>query len=132
VSEPTPTSAPLTASDPQSIGHYRLVGRIGSGGMGVVFLALSPTGRYVALKRIRAELGDDPVFRARFRREVEAGRSVMGACVIRYLDADIDGDPPFLVTEYVDGPNLEQALERTGPMSSRHLRIFAIGLAEAI
>lgn len=132
MSDSVPSSAPLSASDPRDIGPYRLLGRLGSGGMGVVFLALSPTGRYVALKRIRPELGDDPVFRARFRREVEAGRSVMGACVIRYLDADIDSDPPFLVTEYVDGPNLEQALEQTGPMSSQRLRIFAIGLAEAI
>jgi serine/threonine protein kinase len=132
VSDPAPTSAPLAASDPHDIGSYRLVGRLGSGGMGVVFLALSPTGRYVALKRIRPELGDDPVFRARFRREVEAGRGVMGACVIRYLDADIDGDPPYLVTEYVDGPNLEQELDRSGPMPYPRLRSFAIGLAEAI
>jgi serine/threonine protein kinase len=93
----------LRGDDPQIAGPYRILSRIGSGGMGVVYLAEDPSGRRVALKLIRPELADDPAFRSRFRREVQAGQRVGGICTAKYLDADLESDHPYLVTEYVEG-----------------------------
>src|SRR5580692_5916614 len=111
----------LHAADPHTIGPYRLVGRIGSGGMGVVFLAEDATGRQVALKLVRPELADDPVFRSRFRREVQAGQRVGGICTAKYLDADLDSEHPYLVTEYVEGGNLADFVASHGPLVGEQL-----------
>ncbi|HEV2372786.1 MAG TPA: serine/threonine-protein kinase, partial [Streptosporangiaceae bacterium] len=124
--------AELQAGDPQQVGGYRLLGRLGSGGMGVVFLGQSPGGRLVAVKVIRAELADDPKFRARFAREVAAARRVSGVYTAPVVDASLDGVSPWLVTGYVDGPSLESDAIDRGPMTADRVIELARGLAEGL
>ena len=106
----------LLPSDPASIGPYRLIRRLGTGGMGQVFLASSPGGRLVAVKVIRPELAADPGFRSRFEREVRAARSVSGMFTAPVVDADTDGQPPWLATAFVPGPSLADAVAEFGPL----------------
>ena len=100
--------------------------------MGVVYLAEDANGRQVALKLIRSELADDPAFRSRFRREVQAGQRVGGICTARYIDADVESDRPYLVTEYVEGGNLADCVATRGPLADEQLIGLAVGLAEAV
>ena len=100
--------------------------------MGVVYLSEDSGGHRVAIKLIRPELADDPAFRSRFRREVEAGRRVGGICTVKYLDADLDAERPYLVTEYVEGGNLGDYVADHGPLTGEQLVGLAVGLAEAI
>ncbi len=122
----------LLPVDPQHIGRYRLVGRLGCGGMGRVFLGLSAGGRPVAVKVIRAELAADQEFRIRFSREVAAARRVSGMFTALVVDADVDGAVPWLATAYVAGPSLADAVARHGPMPPRAALALAAGLAEGI
>ncbi len=100
--------------------------------MGVVHLARSPAGRQVALKVIRPEYADDPDFRARFRREVAAARKVSGAFTASVVDADPDGDPPWLATQYVPGPSLAARVREGGPLARADCARLAGQLAEAL
>jgi len=122
----------LQPGDPQLIGPYRLVGQLGCGGMGRVFLGLSAGGRPVAVKVIRAELAADQEFRVRFGREVAAARRVSGLFTALVVDADVDGPVPWLATAYVSGPALSEAIARHGPMSARPALALAAGLAEGL
>jgi len=122
----------LQPGDPRLIGPYRLVGQLGSGGMGQVFLGLSAGGRPVAVKAIRAELAADQEFRVRFGREVAAARRVSGLFTALVVDADVDGPVPWLATAYVSGPALSDAVTRHGPMSARSALALAAGLAEGL
>jgi hypothetical protein len=122
----------LQPGDPQLIGPYRLVGQLGCGGMGRVFLGLSAGGRPVAVKVIRAELAADQEFRVRFGREVAAARRVSGLFTALVVDADVDGPVPWLATAYVSGPALSDAVARHGPMSARPALALAAGLAEGL
>jgi hypothetical protein len=122
----------LAPGDPERIGPYRLRGRLGAGGMGRVYLGLSPGGRAVAVKVIRAELAQDPEFRARFRREVTVARTVSGLYTAPVLDADADGPEPWLATAYVPGPSLADAVTRHGPLPAASVLMLAAGLAEAL
>ncbi|WP_380558131.1 protein kinase domain-containing protein [Streptacidiphilus alkalitolerans] len=122
----------LEADDPQQVGGYRLLARLGAGGMGRVYLARSRGGRRVALKVIRAELADDPDFRARFAREVASARAVGGAFTVAVLDADAQAETPWLATEYVAGPSLSEAVREHGPLPADSVRALAAGLAEAL
>src|ERR1700677_945159 len=106
----------LRPSDPANIGPYRLVARLGAGGMGVVYLAHDESGASVAVKLIRTDLADDPSFRTRFAREVQAGQRVGGMCTARYLAADVDSKNPYLVTEYVPGGNLLDFVHANDPL----------------
>ncbi len=124
--------AELQAGDPRRIGPYVLVGRLGSGGMGRVYLARSPGGRQVAVKVIRAQLADDAGFRARFAREVAAARKVGGLFTAQVVDADLDGPMPWLVTAFVPGMSLAEAVERAGPLPPRTVLALAAGLAEGL
>jgi serine/threonine protein kinase len=100
--------------------------------MGVVYLASSPAEDVVAVKLIRADLAQDAAFRARFGREVDAARRVGGVCTARVRDADLEGDRPWVVTEFVAGPNLADLVARHGPLPADQQRALAIGLAEAL
>ncbi|MGG2462086.1 serine/threonine-protein kinase [Streptomyces sp. RGM 3693] len=124
--------APLSAHDPQQIGEYRLLGRLGEGGMGRVFLARSDRGRTVAVKLVRAELAHQEEFRARFRHEVRAARKVGGQWTAPVLDADTEAETPWLATGYIAGPALQQAVGGSGPLPERTVRILAAGLARAL
>jgi len=122
----------LKPGDPQLIGPYRLVGLLGHGGMGRVFLGLSAGGRPVAVKVIRADLAADLEFRVRFAREVAAARRVSGLFTALVVDADVDGPVPWLATAYVAGPSLSEAVTRHGPMPARSALALAAGLAESL
>jgi serine/threonine protein kinase len=123
---------PLTSDDPAEIGGYRLQARLGSGGMGRVYLASTPGGRLVALKVVRPELSDDSNFRARFRQEIEAAQRVHGLYTAQLVDADPDATRPWLVTAYVQGPSLEEALDDHGPMPEALVFRLIAGVAEAL
>ena len=123
----------LKPGDPRWAGSYELLGRIGGGGMGQVFLGRSPGGRPVAVKVIRAELlAADPGFRARFAREVAAARRVGALFTASVVDADPDGDMPWLATSYVPGPSLADAVDDHGPMHADVVHALAAGLAEGL
>ncbi|QGV81960.1 serine/threonine-protein kinase [Streptomyces ficellus] len=123
---------PLHADDPPVVAGYRLAARLGAGGMGRVYLSHTPGGRPVAIKVVRPELADDPAFRRRFRREVEAARRVRGAYTAELVDADTDGVPPWLATLYVPGPSLTEAVARRGPLPVSAVLWLMAGVAEAL
>src|ERR1700734_3146196 len=122
----------LQPGDPQTIGPYRLVGQLGGGGMGRVFLGVSAGGRPVAVKVIRAELAADPEFRLRFGREVAAARKVSGVFTAPVVDSDVDGPSAWLATAYVPGPSLSEAVAAHGPLPAGSLLTLAAGLAESL
>jgi serine/threonine protein kinase len=122
----------LRAGDPQSMGPYRLLGRLGAGGMGQVFLGRSAGGRLVAVKVIRPELAGEPGFRARFAREVAAARTVCGLFTAPVADADVQGPVPWLATAYVAGPSLADAVDAQGPLPVASVLTLAAGLAEGL
>jgi serine/threonine protein kinase len=123
----------LRPGDPRWAGRYELVGRLGSGGMGDVFLGRSPGGRPVAVKVIRAELlAANPDFRLRFAREVAAAREVNALFTAPVVDADPAAQMPWLVTAYVPGPSLADAVEDHGPLRPGVVRALAAGLAEGL
>jgi serine/threonine protein kinase len=122
----------LQSEDPRRIGPYRLEERLGSGGMGRVYLARSPGGRRVAIKVIRPELAEDADFRARFAREVSAARKVSGIFTSSVVDADLEGPMPWLATSYIAGPSLADAVAARGPMPEPVVLRLAAGLAEGL
>ncbi|MFB9542562.1 serine/threonine-protein kinase [Micromonospora sagamiensis] len=123
---------PLKASDPLRIAGYDVLGRLGAGGMGQVFLAVSAATGPVALKTILPDLVGEDDFRMRFRREVAAARRVQGPYVAEVIDADVDGEPAWMATQYVPGPSLAQVVARIGGLPSATVRALAIGTAEAL
>jgi serine/threonine protein kinase/transcriptional regulator with XRE-family HTH domain len=122
----------LQPGDPERIGPYRLLGRLGSGGMGRVFLARSQGGRLIAVKVIHPQLALDEKFRALFRREVAAARKVSGMFTALLVDADVDGPEPWLATAYVAGPSLAALVADHGPLPTRSLPTLLAGLAEGL
>ncbi|MGW4600143.1 protein kinase domain-containing protein [Streptomyces sp. NPDC004457] len=122
----------LGPADPERMGNYRIRGRLGAGGMGVVYDALSDAGRRVALKVVHQQYADDPDFRARFRQEVEAARRVSGAFTAAVVDADPDGPRPWMATSYIPGATLQHRVAERGPLQGQELRSLAVGLAEAL
>ncbi|GLW72346.1 hypothetical protein Kpho02_46450 [Kitasatospora phosalacinea] len=123
---------PLDRTDPESVGPYHLLARLGVGGMGRVYLARSAGGRTVAVKVVRADLAGDADFRERFRREVSAARSVGGTFTAPVVDADRDGESPWLATAYVLGPALDDAVRGHGPLPVETVRTLGVGLAQAL
>ncbi|WP_217168862.1 serine/threonine-protein kinase [Streptomyces sp. AC512_CC834] len=123
----------LGDGDPQRIGAYRLLGRLGAGGMGHVYLARSDRGRTVAVKLVREELAALEEFRGRFRQEVESARRVGGYWTAPVLDADTEAAVPWVATGYVAGPSLKQVVGHDhGALPERSVRTLAAGLAHAL
>ncbi|MDV5147676.1 bifunctional serine/threonine-protein kinase/ABC transporter substrate-binding protein [Streptomyces sp. SBC-4] len=123
---------PLRKADPSSIAGYRLLGRLGAGGMGVVYLARSGGGALAALKLIRSEHAADPGFRERFRREARAAERITGRWVVRVLGADPEAREPWLATEYVPGPSLAEAVGLHGALPEPTVRALGARLASAL
>jgi hypothetical protein len=122
----------LRPEDPQRVGRYRLLKRLGTGAMGRVYLGQSPSGRQVAVKIIRAELADNADFRQRFRQEVKAARRVGGIFTAPVVDADPDAPQPWMVTAFVSGPSLAEAVKSRGPLPVDTVLMLAAGLAEGL
>ncbi|MGW2619398.1 protein kinase domain-containing protein [Streptomyces sp. NPDC001500] len=122
----------LHKDDPRSLGGYRIVDRLGAGGMGVVYRGRSRSGREVAVKVVHAQYAEDTVFRARFRQEIEAVRKVSGAFTAPVVDADPEAERPWMATQYVPGPTLSAHIRRHGPLRGPQLRRLALGLVEAL
>jgi serine/threonine protein kinase len=118
--------------DPEHVGPYAILGRLGAGAMGQVFLARSTAGRLVAVKTIRVELAEEPGFRARFAREVAAARRVSGVFTAAVVEADPEADLPWLATAYVPAPTLSTLVRRCGPLPVPAVRWLAAGCAEAL
>ncbi|MGL4743818.1 MAG: serine/threonine-protein kinase [Dermatophilaceae bacterium] len=126
----TPTSEPVGGAP--RVGQYRLVQRLGEGGMGVVHLALDRHGRAVAVKVLRPQIAHDPDARARLGREVTSLSRVRHPRVAPVIDADVDGDTPYIVTRYIPGPALDTYVDERGPLPPARLHRVAEGLAEAL
>ncbi|WP_052710847.1 serine/threonine-protein kinase [Pseudofrankia sp. DC12] len=122
----------LRPGDPGQLGSYAIVGSLGAGGMGRVYLGRSRAGRPVAIKVIRPDLADDPEFRERFAREVAAARMVSGAFTAPVIDADPRAERPWLATAYVPGPSLDEAIKEFGPLPTASAAALGAGIAEAL
>ncbi|MEU8601111.1 serine/threonine-protein kinase [Streptomyces parvulus] len=123
---------PLDVDEPTEVGPYRLLGRLGSGGMGRVYLGRSAGGRTVAVKIVHPHFALDEEFRARFRREVAAARRVGGAWTAPVLDADPEARVPWVATAYAAGPSLTAAVADGGPLPAHSVRALGAGLGEAL
>jgi hypothetical protein len=117
---------------PERLGAYRLLKRVGEGGMGVVFLAHTPGQQSVALKVLRSTVAGEPTARRRLAREVETMQRVRSPHVAEVIDADLEGDMPYIVTRYVPGRTLDEVVSQHGPICGPGLARLAGGLAEAL
>ncbi|MFI2214507.1 bifunctional serine/threonine-protein kinase/ABC transporter substrate-binding protein [Streptomyces sp. NPDC020141] len=122
----------LRPGDPSAIAGYRLLGRLGAGGMGVVYLGRTDSGELAAVKVTLSDQSDDPDFRARFRREVEAARRVSSPWAVPVAAADPDAPEPWLATAFVPGPSLAEAVAAHGPLPPRGARILGAAVARAL
>ncbi|MFH8441972.1 bifunctional serine/threonine-protein kinase/ABC transporter substrate-binding protein [Streptomyces sp. NPDC018026] len=127
-----PAVRPLRRGDPVEIGGRVLLGRLGAGGMGVVYLARSPGGGLAAVKLVRAEHAADPAFRARFRRETQAAARLSGRWLVPHADADPEAAVPWLATAFVPGPSLADAVGRMGALPEHTVRVLGVRLTEAL
>ncbi|MEE1766461.1 protein kinase domain-containing protein [Streptomyces sp. SP18BB07] len=123
---------PLDDSDPKDVAGYRLAARLGSGGMGTVYLSYTPGGHPIALKTIRPELSEDPEFRRRFRQEVRAAQRVQGLYTAPVIDHDTEGAQPWLATAYVAGPSLHSSVAEHGALPVPSVLLLLAGVAEAL
>jgi serine/threonine protein kinase len=127
-----PTFDPLLADDPREIGGYRIVARLGAGGMGCVYLGVTQSGRRLAIKVVRPEFADDQEFRRRFQQEVAAAQRVQNLYTAPVIDADLMGRVPWLATAHVPGPSLAEVVHEEGPLPLGSVQILAAGVAEAL
>ncbi|MBD2895943.1 Serine/threonine-protein kinase PknD [Actinomadura sp. RB99] len=127
-----PDIRPLRPGDPERLGGYRLTGLLGEGGQGAVYLAEDEPGHRVAVKLLHARFSADPKARSRFAAEVAVAQRVSAFCTARILDSDVEGDRPYIVSEYIDGPSLSAALAEGGPQRGADLDRLAIGTMTAL
>ncbi|GLW96254.1 protein kinase [Microtetraspora sp. NBRC 16547] len=127
-----PEIAPLQPGDPKRIGRYRLKGRLGVGGQGVVYLATGRSGEPVAVKWIHPDLTGATLTPSRFLREVAAAKRVATFCTAQILDTGAELSRPYIVSEYIDGPSLQQAVVTSGPIRGNPLHRLAVGTATAL
>ncbi|GAA0996890.1 hypothetical protein GCM10009555_093480 [Acrocarpospora macrocephala] len=127
-----PEIVPLRSGDPHNLGAYRLQGRIGEGGQGVVFLGVGSSGDHVAVKLLRSDLAGDPMMRERFLREVDAAKRVSPFCTAQLIETGVAGDQPYIVSEYIEGDTLQQRVLTSGPLGGPALHRLAIGTATAL
>ncbi|MGI8330731.1 serine/threonine-protein kinase [Actinomadura scrupuli] len=122
----------LQPGDPRRLGSYELTGRLGEGGQGVVYSATGPDGTEVAVKLLRPDLTEDEAARSRFVREVQSAKRVARFCTAQVLEADVAGDRPYIVSEYVPGPSLQRQVAEEGPRTGAALERLAIGTVTAL
>ncbi len=127
-----PDAAPLEPGDPASLGQYEVVGKLGAGGQGAVFLGKSRSGDYVAIKLLHEQMNSDSSARTRFAREVEAAQKVSPFCTAQVLDYDLHGQPPYIISEFIDGPPLYDVVIQEGAFRGTALERLAIGTATAL
>ncbi|MEU2079723.1 serine/threonine-protein kinase [Streptomyces sp. NPDC013489] len=127
-----PRLEPLQGDDPRRLGAYRLIGRIGSGGMGRVYLGRTVSGRLVAVKTLLADGVPEESDRRRFAREVALARRVTGAFTVSVMDADAGAPKPWMATEYIPAPSLAELVRDAGPLPAPAVRWIAVGMAEAL
>lgn len=121
----------LQPADPHTIGEYQVLGRLGSGSQGVVYLATTRSGDRVAIKRLNCEMGNEQAHQ-QFAKEVAAARRVAPFCTAQLIDADLKSPTPYLVSEYIEGPSLRQKISQDGPMTATTLQRLAVGTATAL
>lgn len=124
--------SPLGPSDPRQVAGYRLVARLGSGGMGSVYLSFTPGGQPVAVKVVRGEFAEDQAFRRRFEHEVRAARQVQGVYTVPVLDSNTEGAAPWLATAFVAGLSLHEVITQHGPLPAQTVLLLVGGVAEAL
>ncbi|GAA3010030.1 serine/threonine-protein kinase [Streptosporangium longisporum] len=127
-----PEIRPLRPGDPPRLGEYSLKGRLGEGGQGVVYLGESDGGERAAVKLLHVRFTGQEHARSRFARELAAARRVAPFCTARVLDADLDGETPYIASELIEGPSLREVVERDGPLSGEALERLAVGTATAL
>ncbi|MCK2221389.1 transporter substrate-binding domain-containing protein [Actinomadura sp. ATCC 31491] len=127
-----PQIAPLMAGDPTQLGSFRLSGRVGEGGQGIVYLGVNDEGERAAIKLLHVKFSGDTIARSRFARELKAAQRVASFCTARVMEADLDGDTPYIASEYIDGRSLREVVETDGPLSGTPLDRLAIGTATAL
>lgn len=127
-----PQIEPLTQWDPVRLGPFTLTGRIAEGGQAVIYLGRDPEGRWAAVKLLKVKFTRDPAARSRFARELKATLRVPGFCTARVLFADVDGDRPYIASEYISGRTLVETVEAWGPLKGESLTRLAVGTATAL
>ncbi|WP_320067004.1 serine/threonine protein kinase [Micromonospora sp. RTGN7] len=123
---------PLGPRDPARTGPYELLSRLGAGGQGVVYLGRDPQGMLVAVKMINLNLHLNPRAKTQFAKEIAAARRVAPFCTAQILFADVDSDPPYVVSEYIEGPTLQRHVREHGPITGNALHRLAVGTATAL
>ncbi|MEV0967190.1 serine/threonine-protein kinase [Microtetraspora glauca] len=127
-----PDVAPLRPGDPPRLGAYDLGGRLGEGGQGVVYLGTGPSGEQVAIKWLRSDLAGDPTMRERFLREAISAKRVAPFCTAQVMDTGVEEERPYIVSEYIEGPSLQQRVQSSGPIAGPALHRLAVGTATAL
>ncbi|PZG04258.1 serine/threonine-protein kinase, partial [Nonomuraea aridisoli] len=127
-----PQISPLVAGDPTELGSFRLSGRIGEGGQGIVYLGVNDEGERAAVKLLHVKFTGDTIARSRFARELKAAQRVASFCTARVMEADLEGDTPYIASEYIDGLPLRDLVEADGPLTGTVLERLAVGTATAL